>query len=171
MSFIKITPSDHIQGNAEAPIELVEYGDYQCSYCGQAYYIVKNLQRKLGKDLKFVFRNYPLEELHPNAMHAAIAAETAAEMGKFWEMHDILFENQRRLDDSSLIHYAQKIGLDVNLFEKEFGSSAIVEKVKYDIDSGNKNGVSGTPSFFVNGKFFDGNWTGPEFLKYLKSLI
>ena len=171
MNFVKVTSSDHVQGDMKAPIELVEYGDYQCSYCGQAYYIIKNLQRKLGKNLKFVFRNYPLEELHPEALHAAIAAETAAIQGKFWEMHDILYENQHRLDDNALIAYAQKIGLDIKLFEKEFGSHSAIEKIRYDIESGNRSGVRGTPSFFINGEHFDGNWTDPRFAAYLKSLI
>jgi Protein-disulfide isomerase len=171
MSFVKVTSSDHIQGESEAPIELVEYGDYQCSYCGQAYFIIKNIQKEMGKDLKFIFRNYPLEDLHPNALHAAIAAETAANHGKFWEMHDTLFENQRRLDDSAIISYAQKIGLDVKSFEKEFGSQSTIEKVEYDTASGNKAGVEGTPTFFVNGKRFNGNWTNSSFLEYLKSLV
>lgn len=171
MSFIKVTLADHIQGEENASIELVEYGDYQCSYCRDAYFIIKNIQKKMGKDLKFVFRNYPLEELHPNALHAAIAAETSATMGKFWEMHDILFENQNRLDDSAIIDYARKIGLNVNLFEKEFGSNSIVDKVEYDIETGNKAGVRGTPTFFVNGKRFNGNWGDPDFLSYLKSLV
>ena len=170
MSFIKVTSSDHIQGDSGAPVELVEYGDYQCSYCGQAYYIVKNIQKEMGKNLKFVFRNYPLEDLHPNALHAAIAAETAAGQGKFWEMHDVLYENQRRLDDSAIISYAQKIGLDGKLFEREFGSHSTIEKVEYDMGSGDKAGVGGTPTFFVNGKLFKGDWTDSSFPDYLKSL-
>jgi len=171
MSFVKVTSSDHIQGDPKAPVELVEYGDYQCSYCGQAYYIIKNIQKKMGEDLKFVFRNYPLEDLHPNALHAAIAAETAVAQGKFWEMHDMLYENQRHLDDSAIINYAREVGLDVKSFEKEFGSQSTVEKVEYDIETGNKAGVQGTPSFFVNGKFFDGDWNNSTFLDYLKSLV
>lgn len=171
MSLAKVTDADHIQGQADAAIELVEYGDYQCPYCGQAYYIVKEIQKKLGDKLKFVFRNYPLEQLHPYAVHAAVAAETAAMQGKFWEMHDILFENQRHLEDSSLVRYAKEIGLDVSKFEKDFGSDELVEKVDRDIASGNRAGVQGTPSFYVNGKKFEGNWTGPEFIKYLESHI
>ena len=171
MSLLKIKPSDHVKGNEKAPIELVEFGDYQCSYCRQAYYIVKDLQEKLGDNLRFAFRNYPLEDIHPNAMHAAIAAETAATMGKFWEMHDILFENQQSLDDSSLINYAKEIGLDTNSFEKEFGSQPTIDKVEYDISSGNRLGVAGTPTFFVNGKYFNGNWMNTDFLTYLKSFI
>lgn len=171
MNFVKVTSSDHVQGDINAPIELVEYGDYQCSYCGQAYYVVKGLQKKLGKDLKFIFRNYPIEEIHPNAFHAAIAAETAALHGKFWEMHDILYENQHRLDDSAIVNYVQKIGLDSKLFEKEFGSHSIIEKIEYDMKTGNQSGVRGTPTFFINGKMFEGNWMDPQFSTYLKSLL
>jgi protein-disulfide isomerase len=171
MSLEKVSGSDHIQGSANAPIVLVEYGDYQCPYCGQAYYIVKNLQKKLGDKLQFVFRNYPLTDLHPHALHAAIAAETAAIEDKFWEMHDIVFENQRRLDDQSLVGYAQKIGLDAEKFKKDFGGDPSKEKVREDVASGNKAGVEGTPTFFVNGKYFDGNWTNEEFLEYLESLV
>jgi protein-disulfide isomerase len=171
MSLEKVTSADHAQGPAEAPITLVEYGDYQCPYCGQAYNIVKNLQKKLGDKVRFIFRNYPLQDLHPYALHAAIAAETANIEGKFWEMHDIIFENQRRLDDASLTAYAKEIGLDKNKFQNDFGSKPTVDKVNADVESGNKAGVDGTPSFFVNGKFFEGNWTNSEFLQYLENLL
>jgi protein-disulfide isomerase len=97
---------DHIQGPATAPITLVEYGDYQCPYCGQAYPIVKELQERLGKKLRFVFRNFPLSTMHPHAEHAAEAAETAGAHGKFWEMHDMLYENQEALEDGALVEYA-----------------------------------------------------------------
>ena len=171
MSTVKVTPTDHVQGSANAPIVLVEYGDYQCPYCGQAYYIVKNLQKKLGDKLQFVFRNFPLVDLHPNAYHAALAAETAAIEDKFWEMHDILFENQRHLDDASLLSYIEKIGLNVAKFEKNFGSEAVGKKIEDDLESGQKAGVEGTPYFFVNGKLFEGNWTNDEFLHYLEKLV
>jgi protein-disulfide isomerase len=171
MTKVKVTSADHVQGPANAPIVLVEYGDFQCPYCGQAYYIVKNLQKQLGDKLQFIFRNFPLEDLHPRALHAAIAAETAAIDGKFWEMHDILFENQRHLDDRSLVEYAQKIGLDPAKFEKDFGNEAVQEKVSDDVESGAKAGVEGTPYFFVNGILFEGNWTNNDFLEYLKSVI
>lgn len=171
MSLVTLTKTDHIQGDKNAAIELVEYGDYQCPYCGQAYFIVKDIQKKLGKNLKFVFRNYPLEQLHPYAFHAAIAAETAGLQGKFWEMHDMLLENQRHLDDPSLIRYAKELGLDLKKFEQEFGDETTVQKIENDVNSGNRAGVEGTPTFFVNGKLYEGNWTGSEFLEDLKSLI
>lgn len=171
MSSIKIEASDHIQGSTSAPIVLVEYADYQCPYCGQAYPIIKQLQKKFGENMAFVFRNYPIQELHPYALHVAIAVETASLQGKFWEMHDMIFENQRNLDDQSLVDYARRIGVDTEKFENDFGSKATVNKVEKDMESGNEAGVQGTPAFFVNGKYFTGNWTTSEFMEYLESLL
>src|SRR5688572_25542695 len=108
-----VSNHDHIQGNVNAAIELVEYGDYQCPYCGQAYPIVKAIQEQFGDNLKFVFRNFPLAKIHPQATMAAIAAEAAAKQKRFWEMHDIIFENQRNLLTKSLVEYARRIGLDL----------------------------------------------------------
>lgn len=168
---IKSTAKDHIQGNANASVELIEYADYQCPYCKQAYYILREVKRQLGDKVKFVFRNFPLPELHPYAIHAAIAAETAAEQGKFWEMHNILFENQENLQDGSLLEYAKRIGLDVAKFQKDFGEDQFVQKVKDDYESGIKNGVEGTPTFFINGEKFDGNWMDPQFIDYLQTFV
>src|ERR1700704_3194594 len=114
-----VNSKDHIQGKVTAPIELVEYGDYQCPHCGHAYPIIKNIQRRLGADLKFVFRNFPLSESHPDAFNAAIAAEAAGLQGKFWQMHDIIFENQVALDVESLFLYAKKTGLDLERFKND----------------------------------------------------
>ncbi|MDL2224520.1 DsbA family protein [Bacteroidales bacterium OttesenSCG-928-M06] len=171
MSTIKIEDSDHIIGSPSAPIVLVEYADYQCPYCGQAYSIIKQLQKKFGDKMAFVFRNYPIQELHPYALHAAIAAETADLQGKFWEMHDIIFEHQRFLDDDSLISYAQRIGLDMEKFKEDFGGKPTINKVEKDMETGNKAGVQGTPAFYVNGKYFTGNWTTPEFMDYIESFL
>ena len=114
----RVNKADHLQGNLDAPIELVEYGDYQCPHCGRAYPIVKSIQRKMGNKLKFVFRNFPLAEMHPDATRAAVAAEIAASQGKFWEMHDRLFENQTALDDENLAQYAADLGLDARLIKR-----------------------------------------------------
>lgn len=171
MSQIKINESDHIQGSPEAPVVLVEYADYQCPYCGQAYSIIKQLQKRFGDKMAFVFRNYPIQELHPFAVHAALAAEAAKLQGKFWEMHDIIFENQRHLDDSSLLKYAKEIGLDIPKFEKDFSSTTTIQKIQKDVQSGNDVTVQGTPAFFINGKFFPGNWTSTEFPDMLEKLI
>ena len=161
--YLEVNKNDHVQGPVNAPIELIEYADYQCPYCKKAYHIVKDIQKKLGDKVKFVFRNFPLTELHPHALHAAIAAEIAASHGKFWEMHDFLFENQNALDDYYLLEYARKLGINAAEFETDFGKDRFYQKVKDDYDSGLENDVQGTPTFFVNGEQFDGNWSGiPE---------
>src|SRR6476660_6042265 len=107
-----VTERDHMQGPADAPLTLVEYGDYECSFCGQAYPVVKAVQHAAGKRLRFVFRNFPLVNAHPHAEHAAEAAEAAASRARFWEMHDVLFENQEALEDPQLAQYAREVGLD-----------------------------------------------------------
>lgn len=171
MNAVQVTKKDHIQGSLSAPIILVEYGDFECSYCGKAYPIVKQIQEKFGDKLAFVFRNYPLQEMHRYAVHAAMAAEAAAVQDKFWQMHDILFENQENLHDESLVIYAKKIGLDIAQFEKDFGNKNIVNKIEEDVSSGNKSGVEGTPSFFINGEYFVGNWLSSDLEIYLQKLI
>jgi protein-disulfide isomerase len=149
---------DHVQGPADAPVTLVKYGDYECPHCGRAYPIVKEVQRRLGRRLRFVFRNFPLSESHPHAAHAAEAAEAAATQERFWEMHDILFEHQRALDDRHLVGYAEALGLDANRFEQELGSHAHKARVREDFMSGIRSGVNGTPTFFINAVRFDDSW-------------
>jgi len=163
-----VNARDHVQGDAHAAIELVEYGDYQCPHCGRAYPLIKNIQAKLGTRLKFIFRNFPLADAHPNAMHAAIAAEAAGVQGKFWEMHDIIFENQDHLGDSHLVKYAAGIGLDVDRFKIDFEKPETEQRVEADFESGIRSGVNGTPSFFINGQKYNGDWEGEEFLKTLR---
>jgi protein-disulfide isomerase len=166
-----VNSKDHIQGKKTASLELVEYGDYQCPYCGQAYPIVKNIQRSLGTDLKFVFRNFPLSEMHPDAFNAAVAAEAAGLQQKFWEMHDIIFENQQELDLESLFLYAKTIGLDLESFKNDIQKDTLITKVEQDFDSGVRSGVNGTPSFFINGIKYNGNWEEDVFNQYLKSQL
>ena len=166
-----VNSKDHIQGKNTAPLELVEYGDYQCPYCGQAYPIVKNLLRSLGADIKFVFRNFPLSELHPDAFNAAVAAEAAGLQKKYWDMHDIIFENQQELDMESLFLYAKKIGLDLERFKNDIQKNALSTKVEQDFESGVRSGVNGTPSFFINGKKYNGDWEEDVFHQYLKSQL
>jgi protein-disulfide isomerase len=157
MSELKLPVSDrdHVQGPETARVTLVEYGDYECPYCGQAYPIVKALQKELGNDLRFVFRNFPLSQMHPHAEHAAETAEAAAAQGKFWEMHDYLYEHQQALDDSHLANYAAQIGLDTDRFIQEMESQTYTERVKEDFMSGVRSGVNGTPTFFINGTRHD----------------
>jgi len=149
---------DHAQGADIAPVTLVEYGDYECPHCGRAYSIVKEVQRRLGPQLRFVFRNFPLRESHPHAERAAEAAEAAATQGRFWEMHDALFEHQRTLDDGHILQIAGTLGLDVSKLEKELRSHTHEARVREDFRSGVRSGVNGTPTFFINGVRFDDSW-------------
>jgi protein-disulfide isomerase len=149
---------DHIQGPPTAPVTLVEYGDYECPYCGAAYPIVKEVKRRLGDRLRFVFRNFPLGNMHPHAEHAAEAAEAAAAQGKFWEMHDELYEHQRALDDEHLEGYAGAVGLDVERFDREMEDQLYAGRVREDFMSGVRSGVNGTPTFFINGVRHEGPW-------------
>ena len=146
---------DHIQGTADAAVTLVEYGDYECPYCGAAYPIVKELQSRMGDRLRFVFRNFPITTSHPHAEQAAEAAEAAAAQGRFWEMHDLLYENQRRLRDPDLHAYAEQLGLDVEQFDKDLAEHVHAPRVREDFMSGVRSGVNGTPSFYVNGARHD----------------
>jgi len=160
---------DHAQGPDDARVTLVEYGDYECPHCGRAYPIVKDVRRRLGSKLRFVFRNFPLSESHPHAQHAAEAAEGAAAQGRFWEMHDALFENQQALDDTHLVRYAAKLGLDAKAFERELRAHDHKARVREDFISGVRSGVNGTPTFFINGVRFDDSWDPDTLTNALKA--
>jgi len=149
---------DHLQGPPDAAVTLVEYGDYECPHCGRAYPIVKEVQKQMGRRLRFVYRNFPLRETHPHAQHAAEAAEAAGAQGKFWEMHDRLFERQFALDDDALIEYAGDLGLDVARFRRELAGRVYEPRVREDFRSGMLSGVNGTPTFFINGARHDDAW-------------
>lgn len=149
---------DHIQGPADAPVTLVQYGDYECPYCGAAYPIIKEVQARMGERLRFVFRNFPIATSHPHAEQAAEAAEAAASQGRFWPMHDLLYENQKRLRDQDLHAYAEKLGLDVELFDKELAEHVHAERVHEDFMSGVRSGVNGTPTFYINGARHDDSY-------------
>jgi len=151
-----VSQADHSQGNLEAELVIVEYGDYQCPYCGAAYPVLKELMKEFGSQIKFVFRNFPLSEMHQYARPAAIAAEADNLQGKFWEMHDAIYENQRDLNENLLMKLAEQLKLNIPQFEKDLESTELAEKVDSDFESGIVSGVNGTPSFFVNGKKFDG---------------
>ena len=148
--------NDHVQGLADASVTVVEYGDYECPYCGEAYPVIKALQKRLGDKLRFVFRNFPLAEMHPHAEHAAEAAEAAGAQGKFWEMHDMLYEHQDALEDEDLLRYAKALKLDVPRFTKDMENHAYVDRVRSDFTSGVRSGVNGTPTFFINNTRHDG---------------
>jgi protein-disulfide isomerase len=152
---LPVSERDHAYGPATAPVTLVEYGDFECPYCGQAYPIVKELQRRLGSGMRFVYRHFPLSNIHPNAQRAAESAEAAAIQGKFWEMHDALFENQRALD-AGLERLAREVGLDVERWSSEMTHHTHAGKVRDDFMSGVRSGVNGTPTFYINGVRHDG---------------
>jgi protein-disulfide isomerase len=148
-------PQDHIQGPLDAGIVLVEYGDFECPYCGEAYPELKAAQEAMGDALCFVFRHFPLRQAHPHAERAAQFAEAAATIGKFWEMHDMLYENQEALTDRDLTSYAKHLGLDVKLIESALAGQFTV-RVQHDFSSGVRAGVNGTPCLFLNGERYDG---------------
>jgi len=149
---------DHIQGPASAAVTLVQYGDYECPYCGEAYPIVKEVQARMGDRLRFVFRNFPISTSHPHAEQAAEAAEAAAGQGRFWEMHDTLYENQRRLRDQDLRSYAERLELDVERFAIELAEHIHAPRVHDDFISGVRSGVNGTPTFYINGVRHDDSY-------------
>lgn len=151
-----VEPRDHRQGSETALVTLVEYGDYECSYCGQAYPIVKAIQRRLGRKLRFVFRNFPLEDMHRNARDAAEAAEAAGAQGAFWQMHDLLYSNQAALGSAALVRRAEALNLDVDRFVRDLERHAFSGRVDEDLQSGVHSGVNGTPAFFINGFRHDG---------------
>jgi len=148
---------DHFQGSADAPIKLLEYGDYECPFCGDAHAMVQQIQRRLGDDLLFAFRNFPLANIHPHAEHAAEAAEAAAAQGNFWGMHDLLFKNQSALEDEDLAAYAGELRLDANGLIREVIASVYAPRIREDFKSGVRGGVNGTPTFFINGERYDGD--------------
>jgi protein-disulfide isomerase len=160
--------SDHIRGSINAPIVVVEYGDYECPYTGMAYPIVKKIMRHMDDKIYFVFRNFPLNDIHPHAQHAAEAAEAAAAQDKFWEMHDYLFEHQKALDDSHLLEHAQKVGLDIDRFKKEMSGHIYAPLINKLLKNGIDSGVEGTPTFFVNGVRYEDSWDLDTFSNVLK---
>jgi protein-disulfide isomerase len=167
LSAVPMPARDHIQGPVDAPIKLVEYGDYECPYCGEAYSVIKAIQERLGNRLCFAFRNFPLSNSHPHAEHAAEAAEAAGAQGRFWEMHDLLYQNQEALEDEDLARYATALGLDVDRFMSELQSGVHTARVREDFRSGARLDVNGTPSFFINGVRYDGPTEVEEFLAAL----
>ena len=156
LSALPMADRDHIQGPIDAPIKLVEYGDYECPYCGEAYQVVKAIQERLAERLCFAFRNFPLTTVHPHAQRAAEAAEAGGAQGRFWEMHDLLYENQNALEDEDLARYASALGLDAERLMHEVETGAHAARIREDFRNGVRHGVNGTPSFFINSVRYDG---------------
>jgi protein-disulfide isomerase len=160
-----VSDRDHSRGPADAPVTLVEYGDYECPHCGRAHPIIKMLERRLGKSLRFVFRNFPLTELHPHALHAAEAAESvAAHEGEdaFWCTHDAIYDHQQdspfALEDERLVAYAAACGANPRQVSLDLANDALEDRVREDFTSGVRSGVNGTPTFFINGERYDLAW-------------
>jgi protein-disulfide isomerase len=149
---------DHIRGADDAPVTLVEYGDYECPYCGQAEAVVRELLVSFGHDLRYVWRHLPLNEVHPNAHAAAEAAEAAGAQGAFWEMHDRLFEHQDELTTVDLLLHAEALGLDADRVRNELDLHTYDQRLAEDVTSADASGVVGTPTFFVNGKRHHGDY-------------
>jgi Na+:H+ antiporter, NhaA family len=147
---------DHVQGPEDAPVTLVEYGDYECPYCARAFPIIRRLRAEMPDKLRFVFRHFPLNSVHPHASVAAQAAEAAGAQGKFWDMHDLLFEHQEDLEASDLQRYAIRAGVEIYRFQADLSSERFARKVKRDYESGVASGVKGTPTLFVNGVKYAG---------------
>lgn len=147
---------DRVQGLLNAPVTLVKYGDYECPRCGQAHSLVKELQKRLGNRLCFVFRHFPLTLIHAYAQHAAETSEAAYAQGRFWEIHNYQFEHQQVLNDTSLLQYAAHLGLDMDRFEREIAEHIYANRVREDFESGVNSGVNGTPTFFINNIRYEG---------------
>src|SRR5882757_846653 len=150
------TKRDHVSGSVKGAIKLLEYGDYECPFCADVQPIVKEIQRRLGDNLLFAFRHFPLTNIHPHSEHAAEAAESAGSQGNFWGMHDLLFENQTALEDEDLAAYATGLGLDETRLIREVTSGAYAARIREDFKSGVRGDVNGTPTFFINGERYDG---------------
>ena len=149
---------DNIRGSVNAPITIVEYGDFECPYTGGAYPVIKELTKQFNEKIYFVYRNFPLNDIHPHAQHAAEAAEAAAAQDKFWQMHDYLFEHQKALDDHHLLEYAQKVELNIDRFKKEMSEHVYAPLINKSLKSGIDSGVEGTPTFFINGERYEDSW-------------
>jgi protein-disulfide isomerase len=163
-----VTERDHVAGPHDAPVTLVEYGDYECPYCGMAYPIVKAAQHQLGDKLRFVYRNFPLREIHPHAQHAAEAAESAGAQGEFWAMHDTIFEHQHALEDDDLVRYAEAIGVEAHRIAEDLANRTYEKHVRDDFRSGVRSGVNGTPTFFINGERYNGPWA--DQIRFIRAL-
>jgi protein-disulfide isomerase len=168
---VPVGDQDHIQGGADAKCTLVEYGDYECPHCGHAYPIVKRVQKHFDKKLRFVFRNFPLAEMHPHAESAAESAEFAGAHGKFWEMHDALFENQEQLGGALYLKLAQKLGLSPQDLRSAVEKREYLGRVKEDFGGGVRSGVNGTPTFFVNGKRHDAPFEYEDLVEAIQSVL
>ena len=155
---------DHVLGPADASVTLLEYGDYECPHCARAHGVLAEVLERVGDDVLFAYRHFPLSQIHPHATLAAQAAEAAGDQDRFWEMHHMLFEHQDALENDDLVSYAKAIGIDFVRFAQELRGQVNLPKVRADFLSGVRSGVNGTPTFFINGERFDTAWDDPTVL-------
>lgn len=167
---IPVTEQDHAQGPATAAITMVEYGDYECPYCGEAYPVLKAVQKAMGDDLRFVFRNFPLAEIHPHAMRAAEFAETAGSKGLFWQAHDLLYENQTALTEDDLNRYAKLLDIPPHTVARGL-AGRFDGKIEDDFRGGLRSGVNGTPTLFINGLRYDGPREAETLVEVLREIL
>jgi protein-disulfide isomerase len=168
---LEVGKEDQIAGSPEAIVSLVAYGDFQCPHCLKAHSAVKEIQEMLWDELLFTYRHFPIASTHPFAEQAAEAAEAAGAQGKFWQMYDLLFDNQDSLDTESLVTFAEQLELDVDQFKSDLESRKFVEKVRRDYESGVESGVTATPTFFINGKRFEGTPDQAELLEAIQDAL
>jgi protein-disulfide isomerase len=163
----QVTADDHVQGPADAPVTVVEYGDYECPYCRGAFRDVQEMLSSYRGRIRFVFRNFPIPQLHPHAVQAAVAAEAAGAQGKFWPMYELLLQPHAHLDTDSLVSYAEVLGLDVPHFAEDLAGQRYAARIEGDVQEGLRNGVNATPKFYVNGQRVDGKVP----LEHLEELV
>jgi protein-disulfide isomerase len=168
---VPVGTADHIQGDEKADLTLVEYGDYECPHCGHAYPIVKRVQKHFGKRLRFVFRNFPLGEMHPHAEFAAETAEFAGAHGKFWEMHDLLFESQNRLGGELFQELAKRLKLASADLLTALEKREFLPRVRADFAGGVRSGVNGTPTFFINGQRHDASFEYVDLVAAIEAVL
>jgi protein-disulfide isomerase len=166
---VPVSERDHVIGPTTATVTLLEYGDYECPFCGAAHPIVQQVREIMGDDLRFAYRHFPLTQIHPHSYQAAEAAEAAGAQGRFWEMHDTLFENQDRLGLRDLIAHADALGLDLDRFVTDMRNDTYAARLREDFMSGIRSGVNGTPTFFVNGIRHNGNWDVESLLEAVRA--
>ncbi len=166
-----VGPVDHVLGPDHAPVTLVEYGDFECPHCKQAAGTVKMLLARHEQQVRFAFRNYPLEGVHPHAQYAAQAAECAAAQGRFWPMHDLLFANQQHLEPAHIAGYARTLGLDMARFQAEMHDEIYLQRVREHQRSGDASGVRATPTFYANGRLVDVSYGLQGLMDAVDSLI
>ena len=163
---VPVSERDHRQGPDTAAVTLVQYGDYECPYTRRSTWVVQAIQQQLGEQLRFIYRNFPLTEIHPHALHAALAA---AAQGKFWELHDYLFHHQHALEDADLAGFAEAVGLDLQQYTRDMAERRSLARIEEDVERGERSGVQGTPTFFINDVMYRGSWEQDALLPALQA--